>query len=728
MKNIFKIFFRDLKRIAKNPIAIITMIGVCFIPALYAWFNIVANWDPYGNTNGIKVAVANVDLGYQSSTFNINVGDEIINNLKSNNQIGWQFVDKDQVINGVKSGEYYAGVIVPENFSQDLTSILNGDIKTPKFNYYINQKKNAIAPKITDKGVGVIQQELNKTFVKTISEVVDKFLKITYERLNNKERDIFNEIKSALTDTNKSLDQYKITVDSFTNSLDAVKSMIDTTKLVLPIATGATENGANIANDVNALLHSTNSVFEGLDTLLSNTMRNTDSTLQDILVGWENIKDITTNIKNFTFDELDLINREIDLINKRLTEFYNTNEKIADTLRRINNALPIKLSGLETMASKLANLNRNYIEAKNVGQNIKQLLNTGGQLSDQLKSDFDTQIKNINKNFFDLRDTYDIVVKPQIDSLAEKNYKMLNNIYLLMKNTQSGIYQITEILDSSYKSLESTGKALQETKKLLDVTQGDINNFKSDISKIQNDIKSDKLATILSNDPELMATFLSAPVGIETFSFYEIENYGSAMSPFYSTLALWVGGIILVSLLKVKVDEDEKIKNIKHYQSYLGRYLLFMCLGLIQSLIICLGDLYFLKIQCLNPALFVLSGMVTSFIFTNIIYTLTVSFGDIGKALCVFLLVIQIAGSGGTFPIEVTPEFFQNVYPMLPFTYAINSMREAIAGVFENNFYENIINLLCFLPLSLTLGILLRVPLIKLNEFFEERLEETHLI
>ncbi|MDE6357186.1 MAG: YhgE/Pip domain-containing protein, partial [Eubacteriales bacterium] len=396
MKNIFKIFFRDLKKIAKNPIAIITMIGVCFIPALYAWFNIVANWDPYGSTNGINVAVSNIDLGYQNGEINVNIGDKIIDNLKGNNQIGWQFVNKDEVINGVKSGKYYAGIIIPENFSADLASILDGDIKSPKFYYYINEKKNAIAPKITDKGVGVIQQELNQTFVKTISEVADNFFKIVYEKLNNEEKDIFNKIRVALTNTDNSLEQYKATINSFINSLDAVKSMIDTTKLVLPIATGTTEKGANIADDVNALLHSTNSISDGLNTLLSNYITNTDIAISDIALGFENIKAISGNMKDFTLDELDIINREIEIINNKLTEFYNTNEKIAETLRKINSVLPIKISALENMASKLSNSNKIYIEAKDVGQNVKQILNTGEELSEQLKKDFDNIITNIN--------------------------------------------------------------------------------------------------------------------------------------------------------------------------------------------------------------------------------------------------------------------------------------------------------------------------------------------
>ena len=226
----------------------------------------------------------------------------------------------------------------------------------------------------------------------------------------------------------------------------------------------------------------------------------------------------------------------------------------------------------------------------------------------------------------------------------------------------------------------------------------------------------------------MLGGFMASPVQLETNQLYPIENYGSAMAPFYSTLAIWVGGIVLVAIMKVTVDEDKRLGNIKPYQAYIGRYLLFMLLGLVQATIICLGDLYFLKIQCLHPMLFMISGWISSLVFTNIIYTLTVSFGDIGKALSVIILVIQIAGSSGTFPIEVTPKFFQNVYPFLPFTYAINAMRETIAGFYGNQYLIYLLQVLAFLPFALLLGLVLRRPLIKFNRFFDERLEDTHLM
>ena len=138
MRNAFRIFRRDMGRLLRNPAALLVIIGVSIIPSLYAWFNIAANIDPYANTSGIKVAVANNDKDASSKDLEINAGDEIISNLKENNQLGWTFVDEEQAIEGVKSGEYYAAIVIPEDFSSSLLSILSGELKTPELEYYIN--------------------------------------------------------------------------------------------------------------------------------------------------------------------------------------------------------------------------------------------------------------------------------------------------------------------------------------------------------------------------------------------------------------------------------------------------------------------------------------------------------------------------------------------------------------------------------------------------------------
>lgn len=234
----------------------------------------------------------------------------------------------------------------------------------------------------------------------------------------------------------------------------------------------------------------------------------------------------------------------------------------------------------------------------------------------------------------------------------------------------------------------------------------------------------------MSESPETISSFLASPVKLKEIKLYGIENYGSAVAPFYSTLAIWVGGVIMAAMLKTAVSQTtmDKLKNPKQRHLYLGRMVLFLLLGLFQSGLICLGDLYFLGIQCKHPLLFLLAGWFTSMVYVNIIYALSVSFGDIGKAICVVLMVMQVAGSGGTFPIQVAPEFFQKVYPLLPFTHSMNAMRECIAGFYGNNYWQEMGMLALFLIPSLLLGLLLRKPVIQLNNAFMEKLESTHVI
>lgn len=721
MKNIFKIAYRDLKKIIKNPIALAVILGACFIPALYAWFNIAASWDPYGSTNGLKVAVANNDIGTSILDIDVNLGDKIIEELEKNNDIGWVFVDKDKTIEGVKSGEYYAGVVIPENFSENFSSILTDNIKTPKIEYYVNQKKNAIAPKITDKGVSVVQQQINEAFLDTASKALEGALKITYNKINEQEDTVADKMINTLNQVSNSLEQYKVLAKSFDESLNATKSLIDTTKLVLPGGKSIAQNGEDISNDINGLIHSSSQVFKSIADTAESFLLTSEDLVNDVIKSWEDISNV--NEKN-----IDIVKMQIDFINKRLDKIITINNNTIKILNNLNDKLFIRLKGIDEFVKKLNHINGRLNDIISIGKNMETIINSGNDISDSLRNDMRNQLNQVKEDIYNVKDLYRINIKPSIDYEAEKIYKTLVDFNLLAKNATGTISQMDKILDGIYVTLEASQKAIQSTNSAIQASQNDVKNLEKKILDIKKDEKLQQLANILKNDPEAVGKFISAPVQVENISFYEIKNYGSAMTPFYTILSFWVGGVLLVSLLKTRVYEDEQIKNIKPYQAYIGRYFLFMVIGIIQALVVCFGDLYILKVQCLNPELFVLAGVIASIVFINIIYTLVVSFGDVGKAICVFLLVIQVAGAGGTFPVEVTPEFFQKINPYLPFTYAINSMRETIAGLYGDAYKTDIIKLLTFLPSSLALGLILRKPLIKINEFFEEKLEETNLM
>ena len=291
-----------------------------------------------------------------------------------------------------------------------------------------------------------------------------------------------------------------------------------------------------------------------------------------------------------------------------------------------------------------------------------------------------------------------------------------------------GIYTLASSAGSDLSQIQ---KALETSSDLLETAcQKDYRYNLPGLSQMEATGDFSELEDLISGDKDSISSFLAAPVELKTNKVYPIENYGSSMAPFYSTLSIWIGGIVLVAMLKVTVSENGTtgLKHLKLHQIYLGRYLIFLILGLLQSTLICLGDLFYLGIQCKHPFLFLLAGWVSSIVYVNIIYTLTVSFGDIGKAVSVVLLVMQVAGTGGTFPIEVAPGFFKAVYPLLPFTHSMAALREAVGGLYGMDYWIDLGKLCIFLMVSLIVGLVLRKPIIKVNEAFSEKLEETKIM
>ena len=175
MKQIWNIFRADWKRLTASVVAVVVMLGLCLVPCLYAWFNILSNWDPYGtaSTSRIKVAVASEDDGCDVLGLHVNIGELVLRGLESNDQMGWVFVDDAQTaLDGVNAGDYYAALILPPEFTGDFVSILEGDLRHPQIQYYENEKKDAIAPKITSKAKTAVQEQINTTILEKVADAL----------------------------------------------------------------------------------------------------------------------------------------------------------------------------------------------------------------------------------------------------------------------------------------------------------------------------------------------------------------------------------------------------------------------------------------------------------------------------------------------------------------------------------------------------------------------------
>ena len=222
------------------------------------------------------------------------------------------------------------------------------------------------------------------------------------------------------------------------------------------------------------------------------------------------------------------------------------------------------------------------------------------------------------------------------------------------------------------------------------------------------------LLEILGGDPLVCGQYFPEMVQTRIHTVYPVANYGSAMTPFYTVLSIWVGGVILSSIVKVHA-RTEGLIDPKPAELFFGRYLFFFVISQIQSIVIVSGDLYLLKVQCLHPGMMYLTGALTAFTFSLLIYSLAISFGDVGKALVVVIMVMQIAGSSGTFPIELLPEIYQKIYRFFPFPYAIDAMRECICGMYGSTYLRCALVLLGMCVPFTVLGLLLYYPARRLN-------------
>ena len=726
MRNIWEIFKRDALRIRNNVIAIIAIVGITVVPCLYAWFNIAASWDPYKNTSNLKVAVASVDEGYDGELIpiEINVGDQILSMMRSNTQMEWIFTTKDKAIHGVKSGDYYAAIVIPKDFSRDMMSIFSEDIEKPQIFYYSNAKENAIAPKVTDKGASAIQKQVNQVFIETLSES----LMTVMQSVSNMAKE--NGADSIAANLISNLDQISSDLTLSAGTLDSFASL-----------TGSTHD----------LLASTTDVLDQTREL----SRQNKKTLDDIK---KSLTDISDTITGTTDD-----------INKALSSSQNYYKQMASTVDTAfaNYGTKAKESAatLDTMSSQTGDLITKYKKLRNSVEALEQThpelsaktapvlarldscIASQEELQDSLKTsakslrksssssktaqkDLQVLIDQSLKDMNDLQTSYEENLKATLKDLAGSLKTTADSLSSLQKSLENSASDIATLTGSAAADLASLQKSLGGSASLLNQAAGQVSSISGRLKEMQQNHDFSELETLIAENKEKINDFLAAPVSLKTHAVYKIENYGSSMAPFYSTLAIWIGGIILVAMMKVTVSENclQGLTRVKSRQLYLGRYISFLIVGLLQSTLIALGDLFYLGIQCEHPFLFMLACWFSSIVYVNIIYTLTVSFGDIGKAISVVLLVMQVAGTGGTFPIEVAPRFFRIVYPMLPFTHSMAALREAVGGLYGMDYWLDLAKLGIFLILSLILGLLLRKPVIRLNETFSEKLEETKLM
>jgi len=725
MKNIIRIVRNDIHNIRKNVIALIVIFGITVVPSLYAWFNIAASWDPYKNTGNLKVAVASLDKGYNGELLpvQINLGNDVLSSLRENTQLHWVFTDAKDASNGVRSGKYYASVVISETFSKDMMSLFSSKATNPTITYYINEKENAIAPKVTEKGADAIRQEINSTFTETISKAaLDAFRFVSDVSAEKGDASLAENLSASLSDISSDLNSAAGTVQAFSDMTDAASLMLDTTSSILSQTGNGTKTSLSALTDAENGITSLSSALSGTTSAISQALSDGESYYSSVS------STVGTALDSYS-SNAETAAASLTAVSNRIQTVINGYTSLADSLTAIKNTNPNLSPVIDPILTQISTAIEHQTDLKNELDNAGTKITGAVQNATTIKTKIDGLITQSLTSAAEVKTSYETSVKSELENLADSLNNTGSSVSALLTKLNESASGLTDITDNASDDLASIHTALSDSAALLNNVSEQLSSASEALLNPNRDGLT-ALTDLLAQNPETIAAFLASPVSLSEHPVYPIENYGSAMTPFYSTLAMWVGGVVLAAMLKVNVSGKALtgVVNPKPHETYIGRNLLFIGIGLLQSSLICLGDLLYLNIQCQHPVYFLFAGWFTSIVYVSIIYALTVSFGDIGKAVCVILLVMQVAGSGGTFPIEVAPAFFQKVYPLLPFTHSMNAMRECIAGFYNATYWKELGTLALFLIPALLLGLLLRKPVIRLNDSFTEKLESTKLI
>ena len=670
MKNIIEIFRNDIKEVFRKTNTWIIIVGLIFLPSMYAWPNILSSWDPYGHTNNIKVAVTSEDAGATVDGKELNLGNSLVEGLKNNKNLDWQFVsNKEEAEKGVRIGDYYASIVVPKNFSQDMTSVSRTEPQRATIEYTVNEKINAISPKITNSGASAIANNISKNFVETANGII-------FEKLH--EAGI--KFEENLPSIEKAKEEIFKLNDNFSTYESTLSELI-----------GKVEYGYNILNNVQNTLPE-------IDRVATNSIMIADKagiTINNI----QGFNERLLPIINSHLNVVEEVSKEANVIAKELQKKPDKTEEIKARQKALDSRLQASIERLQLVKNifeyfnKLSNerlfnnqlervttLSNDITTIKEVNNSIYNKMDHYDEIADTVKEEFVNKSARINEVSSNMNSKLNVEVAPLISQVLSKAEVNIDKVSGIIAGAQGELPAVERKLSETEVKISNAYGKLVSLQAQMPSAKSKIQKLTDEIKKADSGIDKNQLFNLLKVDYKQQAEFFANPVKLQENKLYHIENYGSAMTPFYTVLSIWVGSLLMSSLLTTKVEDEEK--KYKPYQKYFGRGLLFVIISLFQTLIITLGDMYVLGTQATSPYRFVLYALLISLLFSSIIYTIVCILGNVGKAVCIVLLVLQLGSSGGTFPIQMTSEFFQALYPKVPFTYSIGLLREAVGGVY----------------------------------------------
>ena len=734
MKAVWEIFRADLSRAHRSVISMVVVLGLVVLPSFFAWFNISASWDPFANTKNLRIAIANTDKGYKSDLIplEVNIGNRVVSALRTNEQFNWVIDSEEQAIEKTRSGEYYAAVVIPPDFSKEMLTFFSSDAHSTPLTYYINEKKNGLAPKIAGQGAERVSAQINQIFAQTVAEIaVD-----TASSLSDSLSDPTNvrgiqALNSRLESTSQRLNAAATSADAYAGLIASSVQLVDSTQTMIASASKARDPLESAANNASA---SVDQISAGASRAASALSSAVSASAQSLGALSASIDDVYSRGGSSVTSAVATLRSQASSVGNQATQYLHVKETLAnlpgtpisqDVLDRLQ-ASADRLSALQNAINKLADdMEKNAADAGSNHQDVKSLVGQAQSAISSLKSDVDSTLRPQLER-----------LSGTINSATSSMENLRAQLSAASSSVNDGSNRVREGLSKLQSTFSGIGTQLREASQKI----ADIHN------KLNDALESGNLAkvrTIIGSDPQALAVALAAPVGITTIPVYPVDNFGSQMAPFYTALALWVGSVLMIITIRSDVTTENVVEGLdsshpavgyfkRHHlglwEGFLGRYLIFGLIALTQATILSLGLLFFVKIQHVHPWLFMCTAWAIALVFSFLLYTFIATFGNAGKALGVLFLVLQITGAGGSFPLAILPNFFRSISPYLPATHGITALRAAIAGYSGGEYVDAMLLLGVFVLVAALLGFGLRPLLIKRTRLLVEKLESTKLM
>lgn len=716
--NVLKILKTDLQSIWYNFTARSAIIALCIIPSLYAWFYLKSAWDPYGNTQWIKIAVASNDQGTLMSGEYINLWQETIENLRNNTQIWWVFVDDTVARQGVERWAYSSAIIIETGFSEHIASFTSKEPIHPKVEYIINQKTNSIAAKISFQGMNNVVGNIQKNFISTLNQTIFEHMNSAGKTIKEQES-MLNESVNLINQSNSTIQQMDSNMGNLIEQVNVLESLVTHGQTNLPLVDQSLWTNQEIL-DLIADFSDTQSDFL-VDQLhgIQNQIPQITSLLNHTSDATEHLADGASNTFNTAVPVLQDLSAD-------LSGTYNKLTTVISWATYINNVFYqyFQTKPLQPTINKLIKIQSNVLRTKGLIStslsNVKYDLNALQTISNDINAINDDLIPSLHS----LDNNISSTLLPFIDDISPLLSDTHTTTNALLQSLKDQIPTVNTGLSLWLEALDTIQHNLTILQTNLPKFKNSINTITREINKIHNGDSLEKLTDLLAADPESHSNFVTDMIDIEQTDLFNIPNYGSGMAPFFTALALWTGSLLLTTMFSTNLSYRNRYT---FREQFVGKMLFFFIIVIIQATILALGNIFILKAYVAEPALFIFSTICISITRSAITFTLVKVFGNIGKVLCVLLLVLQLTGAGWSFPVELSPTFFQVIHPFLPFTYAIGMLRESVWGVVRDMYWADWYVLFWFVVGSLILWLAIWPHTQAMVERMNDKLNETGL-